>query len=162
MSSIIANPTRKSAGKSVPYLLAFALTICPIIARADPIGLIKVKAGDVHIERAGVRSAAAVGVAVDRADRIVTGRDGSVGVSFADSSMLSAGPNSVLVLDQFNYDPTTRAGNFDVSLRRGTLSAISGKLVAQTPGAMKVRTPTAVLAVRGTEFVVHVEAAAEK
>lgn len=127
-------------------------------AHGEPIGLIKVQSGEVSIERQGARLAAAVGVPVDRGDRIVTGRDGSVGVSFTDGSILSAGPSSVLVLDAFNYDPSTRAGNFDVSVRRGTLSAISGKLVTQTPGAMKVRTPTAILGVRGTEFVVHVDA----
>ncbi|MBP8305695.1 MAG: FecR domain-containing protein [Burkholderiaceae bacterium] len=141
--------------------LALGLALGSAAVAAEPIGLIKVKTGDVQIERQGVRSAAAVGSPVDRSDRLITGRDGSVGVSFSDSSMLSAGPNSVLVLSEFNYDPTTRQGNFEVALRRGTLSAISGKLVAQTPGSMKVRTPSAVLAVRGTEFVVHVDAPAE-
>lgn len=138
--------------------LAIVGVLTAVAAHAEPIGLIKVQAGEVFIERQGARVTAAVGVPVDRGDRIVTGRDGSVGVSFADGAILSAGPSSVLVLDAFNYDPSTRAGNFDVSVRRGTLSAISGKLVAQTPGAMKVRTPTAILGVRGTEFVVHVEA----
>jgi hypothetical protein len=144
-----------------PLGLALMLALGSAVACAQPIGLVKVKHGDVQIERQGVRSAASVGTPVDAADRILTGRDGSVGVSFADSSMLSAGPNSVLVLSQFSYDPTTREGSFEVALRRGTLSAISGRLVAQTPGAMKVRTPTAVLAVRGTEFVVHVDAPAD-
>lgn len=137
---------------------AVACAFLAIAAHAEPIGLIKVQSGEVHIERQGTRVAAAVGVPVDRGDRIVTGRDGSVGLSFADGAILSAGPGSVLMLDAFNYDPSTRAGNFDVSVRRGTLSAISGKLVTQSPGAMKVRTPTAVLGVRGTEFVVHVDA----
>lgn len=156
-----ATPIGTRRATPLRHLLALALVMAAGVASAQSIGLVKVKAGEVHIERQGVRSPAAVGMPVDRADRIVTGRDGSVGVSFNDSSMLSAGPDSVLVLSQFSYDPTTREGNFEVALRRGTLSAISGKLVAQTPGAMKVRTPTAVLAVRGTEFVVHVDAPAE-
>ncbi len=80
----------------------------------------------------------------------------AVGLSFADSAMLSAGPNTVLVLDQFAFDPYTRKGSFDVSLKRGTLSAIAGKLVSETPGSMRVRTPSAVLGVRGTEFVAQV------
>ena len=156
-----ATSTGHCATRRPRLALALSLALATPFAAAEPIGLIKVKTGDVQIERQGVRSAAALGTPVDRADRIVTGRDGSVGVSFADSSMLSAGPNSVLILSQFSYDPTTRQGNFEVSLRRGTLSAISGKLVAQTPGSMKVRTPSAVLAVRGTEFVVHVDAPAD-
>jgi hypothetical protein len=127
-------------------------------ALADAIGVVKTQSGDVRIERGGARVAATVGAPLERADRIVTGRDGAIGISFADGAVLSVGPGSVLVLDSFDYDPTTRAGNLDVSIRRGTLSAISGKLVAQTPGAMKVRTPSAVLAVRGTEFAVQVDA----
>ena len=137
-------------------LLGFATT-----SVADEIGIVKVVSGTVHIERQGQRVPAAVGARVDRADRIVTGKDGSIGLSFADSSIVSAGPNSVVDLDQFRYDPTSREGNFDISLKRGTLSAISGKLVEQKPGAMQVRTPTAVLAVRGTEFAVHVDPPAE-
>jgi hypothetical protein len=138
-------------------LLAGLLPLLPSAVYADRIGLVKVQSGDVQIERTGQRAPAAVGAPVFRADRIITGKDGSVGLSLADNAMLSAGPNSILVLDQFNFDPTTHEGNLDITLRKGTLSAISGKLVAQTPGAMKVRTPAAVLAVRGTEFVVRVE-----
>lgn len=155
---MIASPdTRSPLAPRCVFVIAGALLA--IASHAEPIGLIKVQSGDVGIERQGARIAAAVGVPVDRGDRIVTGGDGSVGVSFADGSILSAGPRSVLVLDAFSYDSTTRVGHFDVSIKRGTLSAISGKLVAQTPGAMKVRTPSAVLAVRGTEFVVHVDPA---
>ena len=154
-------PSRARATRPVSRVLALALAALAGGALAQPIGLVKTRAGEVHVERQGTRSPVTVGMPVERADRIVTGRDGSVGVSFNDSSMLSAGPDSVLVLSQFSYDPTTREGQFEIALRRGTLSAISGKLVAQTPGAMKVRTPSAVLAVRGTEFVVHVDAPAE-
>lgn len=139
-------------------VLAVASAILTGAAHAEPIGLIKVQSGEAYIERQGTRVPAAADVPVDRGDRIVTGHNGSVSLTFNDGAVLSAGPGSVLVLDAFNYDPTTRAGNFDVTLVRGTLSAISGRLVIQTPGAMKVRTPTAVIGVRGTEFVVHVDA----
>ena len=63
----------------------------------------------------------------------------------------------MLALDKFNFDPVTNDGNFDVSLKKGTLSVISGKLTQKTPGALKVKTPAAILAVRGTEFAVKVE-----
>jgi hypothetical protein len=33
---------------------------------------------------------------------------------------------------------------------------ISGKMVKQSPEAMRVRTPTSIMGVRGTEFVVRV------
>lgn len=62
------------------------------VACADEISVIKIVRGELHVERKGDRAAALVGAPVDRADRIVTGEDGSVGISFADSSILSAGP----------------------------------------------------------------------
>jgi hypothetical protein len=71
-----------------------------------------------------------------------------------DNSLLSAGPNSVLALDRFEFDSTTNAGHFDASLHRGTLAVVSGRLAKQSADAMTVRTPYAILGVRGTEFVV--------
>jgi hypothetical protein len=49
-------------------------------------------------------------------------------------------------------------GRFDPSLRSGTLAVVSGRIAKQSPSAMKLQTPSAVLGVRGTEFVVSVGA----
>jgi hypothetical protein len=109
----------------------------------------------VAIERGSQRLPATVGMNVQEGDVIVTGRDGAAGVTFDDDSLLSVGPDSVLAVDRFAFDTTTHAGRFDTSLRRGTLSAVSGKIARQSPDAMKVRTPSTILGVRGTEFVVR-------
>jgi hypothetical protein len=86
---------------------------------------------------------------------VTTGADGSVGITFLDNSLLSAGPNSVLAIDRFAFDPTTHQGSFESSLQKGTLAVVSGKLAKASPDAMKVKTPAAVLGVRGTEFLVR-------
>ncbi|TMH15282.1 MAG: FecR domain-containing protein, partial [Betaproteobacteria bacterium] len=44
---------------------------------------------------------------------------------------------------------------FESSLRKGTLSVVSGKIAKQSPDAMKVKTPSSILGVRGTEFLVR-------
>ena len=77
------------------------------------------------------------------------------GITFLDNSLLSAGPNSVLAIDRFAFDSTTHQGAFESSLKQGTLAVVSGKLAKQSPEAMKVKTPAAVLGVRGTEFLVR-------
>jgi hypothetical protein len=123
---------------------------------AQEVGQVKVAKGSVQMERAGQRTPVAVGMAVRQADTLVTGVDGSVGVTFSDNSLLSAGPNSTLSIDRYVFDSTTHAGQFDASLRKGTLAVISGKMVKQSPEAMRVRTPSTILGVRGTEFVVRV------
>jgi hypothetical protein len=124
-------------------------------AAADDVGRVKVVRGQVAIERGSQRLPATVGMNVQEGDVIVTGRDGAAGVTFDDDSLLSVGPDSVLAVDRFAFDTTTHAGRFDTSLRRGTLSAVSGKIAKQSPDAMKVRTPSTILGVRGTEFVVR-------
>ena len=124
-------------------------------AFADDVGQIKVAKGAVHLERGGQKIPAAVSATVRQGDVIVTGPDGSVGIVFLDASLLSAGPNSALAIDRFAFDSTTHAGRFDTSLRQGTLSAVSGKIAKQSPDAMKVRTPSTILGVRGTEVVVR-------
>jgi hypothetical protein len=69
--------------------------------------------------------------------------------------MMSLGPDSRLSLDEFVFDTTTHVGVFESSLTNGTLAVKSGQIVKETPEAMKVRTPGALLGVRGTEFVVR-------
>jgi hypothetical protein len=136
-----------------------ALVLCigfATLAGAADIGQIKVAKGQVAIERDGRAMPATVGTRVQTSDVVKTGADGSVGITMDDDSLLSAGPNSVLSLDRYSFDPTTSKGRFDASLNKGTLAVISGRIAKQSPDAMTVRTPTAILGVRGTEFAVSV------
>jgi hypothetical protein len=126
-------------------------------AWANDVGQVKVSKGAAHIEREGARLAASVGMPIRQSDTLLTGPDGSLGVTFADNSLLSIGPNSVLAVDKFAFNPVTHDGQFDTSLKRGTLAVVSGKMVKQSPDAMRVRTPASILGVRGTEFVVKIE-----
>jgi hypothetical protein len=123
-------------------------------AAASDIGQVKIAKGQVTIERQGKAMPATVGARLQVADVVRTGADGSVGITMDDDSLLSAGPNSALSLDNYAFDSTTNQGRFNTSLNKGTLSVISGRIAKQTPDAMTVRTPTAILGVRGTEFVV--------
>ncbi|HET9925971.1 MAG TPA: FecR domain-containing protein [Methylomirabilota bacterium] len=127
----------------------------PALVAAQEAGHIKVSRGVVEIERAGQKAVATVGAAIQAGDLVTTGPDGSVGITFLDNSLLSAGPNSVLAIDRFAFDSTTHQGSFESSLKKGTLAVVSGKLAKQSPDAMKVKTPAAVLGVRGTEFLVR-------
>jgi len=126
-------------------------------ALAQDIGLIKVAAGSVQIERSGAKARAQVGDVVRAKDVLHTGADGSAGITFTDNSLMSFGPNTVFAIDKYSFDSTTHAGEFDGTLRQGRLAAVSGRMVKQSPESMKVRTPSSVMGVRGTEFVVQVD-----
>jgi hypothetical protein len=134
-------------------ILAIAAT-ASVAGAATDIGQVKVASGDVVVEREGASRAATPGFRLRSSDVLRTGADGSVGITMDDNSRLSLGPNSTLTLDRFEFDPTTQAGKFDTSLRRGSLSVVSGRIAKQSPDAMTVRTPSTVLGVRGTEFAV--------
>jgi len=139
------------------FVAALLVGLAPAVLAAGPVGHIKVASGDVTVEREGKRLPVQPGATVLEADVVRTGADGSVGVTFTDNSLISAGPNSVLVVDRYAFDSTTHAGKFDATLRKGTLAVISGKMVKQSPDAMRVRTPASIMGVRGTEFVVRVD-----
>ena len=136
---------------TLPILLAFGVAV----AAAQDAGQIKTSKGSAQIERSGQKLPATVGQIVHQGDVIVTGADGSVGMTFRDNSLVSIGPDSVLAIDRFVFDSTTHQGNFDASLKQGTLAVVSGKLAKQSPEAMKFKTPAAILGVRGTEFLVR-------
>jgi hypothetical protein len=138
-------------------LMVVAAVAMSLPAFAADVGLVKVSKGSVQIERNGAKVAAPVGYAVQASDVIMTGADGSAGITFTDNSLVSVGPNSVFAIDKYRFDSTTHAGEFEGSLRKGRLAAISGKMVKQSPESMKIRTPSAIMGVRGTEFVVQVD-----
>lgn len=139
--------------RGLPLVL---LAACAAAGAADDVGQIKVAKGQVSVDRGGQSLPAQVGMALAAADVLKTGADGSVGITMRDNSLLSAGPNSVLSLDRFDFDPTTYQGRFESGLQRGTLAVVSGRIARQSPQAMTVRTPSAVLGVRGTDFVISV------
>jgi hypothetical protein len=134
-------------------IAALALGLVTSAAAAE-IGQIKVSKGQVSVERNGRVLPGNVGVRLETSDVLKTGPDGSVGVTMSDDSLLSAGPNSILSLDRYDFDPVTQKGVFDAQLKKGSLAVISGHIAKQAPDAMTVRTPSAILGVRGTEFVV--------
>lgn len=119
--------------------------------------MIKVSKGAVSIERDGKKLAADVGAPVQVADRVRTGADGAVGVTLRDNTLLSAGPNSLIVIDKFAYDSVTQDGKMSVGVRKGTLVVASGRIAKRTPESVDFHTPTSILGVRGTEFVIEVE-----
>lgn len=130
----------------------------PPAARRNPIGQIKKVTGSASIGRDGQHLAATPGQAVYQGDVLETGPDGSVGIALADNSLFSAGPSSELALPEFKFDTNTSRGSMLASLRKGTLNVVSGAITHTTPGAMSIRTPTAILGVRGTTFAVEVVA----
>lgn len=138
--------------------LLLGLAFAAFGAAADPqvAGIIKSVDGQVTVTHDGAAQPARVGMAVYQADTVATGPDGSTGITFEDNTLLSLGPSASLNVDHFAFDSTTHDGAFDITLAKGKLAVVSGMIAKHQQDAMKVRTPSSILGVRGTEFVVEV------
>jgi hypothetical protein len=121
------------------------------------IGQIKNVTGQVFLYRNNVQQSARAGDLIEQADVVTTGPQSSVGITFIDNSRVSAGPNSRIEFSQFRFNPTTHEGEFLTGVERGTLAIVSGQIAKRSPDAMKVKTPTTILGVRGTTFAVKVD-----
>jgi len=138
---------------------AILLALLPAaVFAAESAGTIKTSRGEAHILRAGQALPASVGASLDASDSVVTGADGTVGITLRDNTRLTAGPDTTLVLNRFRFDTTTHDGDVDASVQRGSLAVISGKIAKANPGGVQFHTPTVTLGVRGTRFIVDVDA----
>ncbi|NGZ87144.1 FecR family protein [Duganella aceris] len=138
-------------------IATLALTSFAAIAADAPAGMVKTAKGSASIERDGKQSPVHPGATLMASDRVLTGADGSVGITLRDETLLAVGPNSNVWLEKYAFDPTSHEGVLNATVKRGTLGVISGKLSKQSPGAVQFRTPTSILGVRGTEFVIDVK-----
>ena len=88
-------------------------------------------------------------------ERVETVEDGALHIRFLDNTMLRLGSSSRVTLDSFVFDPSTNAGELAVDLGEGVFRFITGKLNNE---GFEIRTPVAVIGVRGTDFIVSVAA----
>jgi hypothetical protein len=139
--------------KYATFAITLLLAAVPALA-ADQAGTVKVSTGQVSVERDKQQLPAPVGTRIFSSDRVKTGADGSIGITLRDNTLLSAGPNSTVDLNKFSFDSTTHTGTIDASVRRGTLSVISGKIAKASPEAVSFTAPGMTLGVRGTHFVI--------
>lgn len=136
--------------------LSTAAALTPATAADEAaIGRIKTSAGEASLVDGTTRRPAAIGAIVSRSDMIETGRDGAVGLSLTDNSILSIGPNSQLIIRDYKFNSSAFNGSMRARLNRGTMAVTSGDIARGSPEAMQVETPTAILGVRGTTFLVR-------
>ncbi|MGO8866116.1 MAG: FecR domain-containing protein [Alphaproteobacteria bacterium] len=149
---------RAGPGAAIAGLAAALILACATagFAANSRIGMVKTVAGQAVIVRDGARLPAKVGDVVLEKDAIETGPDGTIGITMTDNAVMSAGPQSLLELTQYNFDSSNFKGTMLADMRKGTLAVVSGDIARSSPDAMKVRTPTVILGVRGTRFTVQV------
>ena len=145
--------------RAASYFAGALMLVSAGVASAANLKIAQIKnvSGDTVIVRDGARVPAKSGDILFEKDTVETGADGSIGLTFTDNTVLSAGPNSEIALEEYRFDSNNFNGAMLTDIRKGTLSMVSGDIARSSPGAMKVKTPTAILGVRGTRFAVSVE-----
>ena len=101
------------------------------------------------------------GSEIESMDTYVTGSCTS-NITFKDETKLKVTENSRLVIDDFVYDPKkSDAGKLAVKVGMGTVRYASGQIAKTNPQQVAINTPTATVAVRGTDFTMTVDETGE-
>ena len=95
---------------------------------------------------------AAVGTALHMNDVLSTGAKSRLQVTFYDNSTLTLGENARVVVNKFVYNPKKSSGELALNATRGAFRFTGGKIEQMQSKKVTLNTPSAALAVRGTDF----------
>ena len=89
-------------------------------------------------------------------DTIKTGK-GKVAIEFIDETRVDVTQHSKLIIDEFVYDPNTKTGSLSLKAALGTVRYASGQIAKTSPTSVQIKTPTATIGVRGTDFSMTID-----
>jgi hypothetical protein len=87
---------------------------------------------------------------------VKTGK-GKVAIGFIDDTRVDVTEHSKLIIDEFVYDPNTKTGSLSLKAALGTIRYASGQIAKTNPTNVQIKTPTATIGVRGTDFTMTVD-----
>ena len=96
------------------------------------------------------------GFGVEMLDKLITAQT-NLEITFEDDSKVKITEQSELVIDDFVYDPNTGTGSMSMRVALGTVQMASGRLARNSRDRVSIRTPTASITVRGTDFSMTVD-----
>jgi hypothetical protein len=96
------------------------------------------------------------GTGVESFDTVKTA-NGRTAIQFVDDTRVDVTEHSKLLIDEFVYDPNTKTGALSIKAALGTVRYASGQIAKNSRQNIKIKTPTATIAVRGTDFSMSVD-----
>ena len=138
------------------FLLVLGCSALAFAAGPEAIGTVKYVEGGAAIRQGGQSIDAAVGSPVHLNDNLATDAEGSIGITIKDGTLLSLGPDSEMEIDELVYDPARKNVGLNVNVAHGTFLYFSGRIAKVNPQAVTVKTPNAVIGIRGTRFLLNV------
>jgi len=95
---------------------------------------------------------AAVGTPVYMNQRLRTGPDGRLQVTFRDQSVLTLGENANVAIDRYVYNPSKSSGQLALNASRGAVRFVGAKIEKLSKKKIIVSSPQGAMAVMGTDF----------
>jgi hypothetical protein len=120
------------------------------------VGRVTEQTGPTEILRNKKSVESSINTAVEMQDTVTTAKS-RVTLSFEDKTTVKITEQSKLVIDDFVYDASKGTGKLAMRVALGTARYASGQIAKNNPQAVNVRTPTATVAVRGTDFSMTVD-----
>ena len=120
------------------------------------VGRVTEQTGPMEIVRAKKSVSSSVNTAVEMNDTVVTARSRAQ-LTFEDNTTVKISEQSKLLIDDFVYDANRGTGRLALKVALGTAKYASGQIAKSNPQQVAVKTPTATIAVRGTDFSMTVD-----
>ena len=136
----------------------FALLILITTTAYGAVGSVTEQAGTTaQIVRNKAKLDVNKGTGVEMND-VVSTANSKLGLTFQDNTKVKLTEQSKLLIDDFVYDPKKKdAGKLGMKVAIGTVRYASGQVAKNNPQAVALKTPTATIAVRGTDFTMTVD-----
>ena len=128
----------------------------PSAAIAVPAGAIGEIKGSGAIERGKDVIEGTSGVGIEMNDTAVTA-NGRMRIDFKDETRVDLTEHARLTIDEFVYDPANDVGSLSIKATLGGVRYASGQIAKRYQQNVKIKTPSATIGVRGTDFVIVVD-----
>ena len=136
------------------FIILWCLTFSSF---ASIIGDVILHEGNANIERTdGEDVDAEKDLDIFQYDTVKTGK-GKVAIGFIDDTRVDVTQHSKLIIDEFVYDPNTKTGSLSLKAALGTVRYASGQIAKTSPTSVQIKTPTATIGVRGTDFSMTID-----
>jgi hypothetical protein len=139
----------------VSVALTLLLLLSPINSIAG-VGKVTEQTGPTEIIRDKKSISSSLNTAVQMNDTVSTAK-AKAELTFEDKTTVKLTEHSKMVIDDFVYDPKKGSGKLAINMALGTARYASGQIAKNNPQQVAIKTPTASIAVRGTDFSMTVD-----
>ena len=112
--------------------------------------------GEILRQSEGDKLLAELALGILSNDDVRTG-NGRMALTFLDDSVLKLTEHSKIIVDEYIYDPDPSKSKLSLRMASGTARFITGKLGKINKENISIRTPSASIAIRGTDFTTTVD-----